>query len=385
MSDDTGTVQRILVVEDSDLDYEILIATLKRGGRVIFSKRVETQAEMRESLANESWDAVISDHNLPQFSSAGALATLKASGHDLPFIIVSGDIGEDVAVEAMRNGADDYLIKGRTKRLSAALAHAIHAARDRKERRVAELALAKSDAQLRQLAIHLENVKEMERSTLARELQENVATNLTAATLMLAHFRRGLLINLTDETDGGKVDSLTEIEKLVSNAALYCSKMTQKLRPDLLDCGLIAAIEWLVGDFSKRTSIASRFESNRDEVQLDEAGVIAAFRFVEEALDNIHQHANATKAECIIFTADDCVTIEVSDDGSGLSAADLERTGRFGLIEIRERLASLNGELDISSASPLAAANQRGATVMLSLPLKIRQATESGEFGTRHD
>ena len=100
----TTNIQRILVVEDSELDYEILIATLARTGRTISSKRVETANEMADALKDETWDAVISDHNLPQFSSQGALATLKASGLDLPFIIVSGDIGEDVAVEAMRNG-----------------------------------------------------------------------------------------------------------------------------------------------------------------------------------------------------------------------------------------------------------------------------------------
>ncbi len=381
MADDKSTVQRILVVEDSEMDYEILLATLSRGGRSVWGKRVETESEMKAALAAETWDAVISDHNLPQFSSEGALATLKASGQDLPFIIVSGDIGEDVAVEAMRNGADDYLIKGRTKRLSAALAHAVDAARTRNERRLAEVALVNSAAKLRQLALHLETVKERERALLARDLQDNVATNLTAATLLLAHLRRQLPA-ANDNAAGPDVATLQEIETMISNAIQHCNSLTQGLRPDLLDCGLIAAVEWQVGEFSKRTGIASHFESNRDEVALDDAGVLAAFRFVEEALDNIHKHARATSIECIVFTGADNVTIEVSDDGAGFSAADLERTGRFGLIEIRERLASLDGELDISSGE---VPHPRGATVMLTLPFKSAETPAGQNDGAAHD
>ena len=108
---------RILVVEDSEADYELLVATLGRQGLNVECRRVEEADTMAAALRDERWDAVISDHQMPRFSSGEALQTLRRSGKELPFLIVSGTIGEEVAVEAMRNGADDFLIKGRLARL----------------------------------------------------------------------------------------------------------------------------------------------------------------------------------------------------------------------------------------------------------------------------
>ena len=104
---------RLLVVEDSEDDYELLLARLKSAGLTIArSRRVETAAALRDALS-ESWDAVISDHRLPRFTSADALPIVKSMDPDLPFLIVSAAIGEETAVESMRAGADDYVMKDR--------------------------------------------------------------------------------------------------------------------------------------------------------------------------------------------------------------------------------------------------------------------------------
>src|SRR5882724_7951000 len=108
---------KLLLVEDSDDDAQLLVRELKRGGYLVDYQRVESAEDMRRSLQEHSWHLVISDFSMPHFDALGALETLKASGRDLPFIIVSGTIGEDVAVSAMKAGAHDYLLKGNLKKL----------------------------------------------------------------------------------------------------------------------------------------------------------------------------------------------------------------------------------------------------------------------------
>ena len=102
----------ILIVEDYEEDCLLLLRELRRAGYDPAHERVETPEAMRSALANREWDIVIPDYVLPTFSGLDALAVLKDSGLDLPFIIVSGNIGEDIAVEAMKAGAHDYIIKG---------------------------------------------------------------------------------------------------------------------------------------------------------------------------------------------------------------------------------------------------------------------------------
>src|SRR5688572_17167877 len=101
---------RVLVVEDSEFDAQMMISLLRKGGYDVTSERVETANAMKTALANRTWDLVLSDYNLPDFSAPAALQLIKESGLDLPFIIVSGGIGEDIAVAAMKSGAHDYLM-----------------------------------------------------------------------------------------------------------------------------------------------------------------------------------------------------------------------------------------------------------------------------------
>lgn len=146
---------KILVVEDAEADYELLRLALRRAGYTVESERVEDEAEMRAALAAHAWDVVISDHRLPTFSAHGALETLQSCGMDTPFIILSGAIGEDAAVEAMRAGADDYILKDRLARLVPAIERSMRAAAVRANQRAAEAALRESEARLRAIAANL--------------------------------------------------------------------------------------------------------------------------------------------------------------------------------------------------------------------------------------
>ena len=129
---------RVLFIEDSPSDAKLLEHALGRSGYNVVYKRVETADQMRDALQQQEWDVVISDYNLPQFGAPAALQLLKESGLDLPFIVVSGSIGEEVAVAAMRQGVNDYLTKGNLTRLLPAVERELREGQSRRERRHAE-------------------------------------------------------------------------------------------------------------------------------------------------------------------------------------------------------------------------------------------------------
>ena len=137
-----------MIVEDSEDDSLLLLHELRRGGYDPDSKRVDTPGTMRTALEQRHWDLVISDYVLPGFSGLDALNILKESGLDLPLIIVSGKIGEDIAVGAMKAGAHDYIIKGNLARLVPAVERELRDAEVRREHRKAEVLLDRSRQKL---------------------------------------------------------------------------------------------------------------------------------------------------------------------------------------------------------------------------------------------
>jgi DNA-binding NtrC family response regulator len=125
----------MLLVEDLDSDARLLLRHLRRAGYEIVSERVETKAAMRSELAGKTWDLILCDYSLPGFGALAALKVLQASGQDLPFIIVSGAVGEETAVAAMKAGAHDFLLKDRLERLVPALERELTDAEGRGEHR----------------------------------------------------------------------------------------------------------------------------------------------------------------------------------------------------------------------------------------------------------
>jgi PAS domain S-box-containing protein len=142
---------RVLIIEDSEDDVLLLIRNLRRGGFDPVYEVVENAQDMRAALEKQTWDVVISDYVLPQFSGSAALKLLQEIGLDLPFIIVSGTIGEETAVAAMKAGAHDYLMKGNLTRLGPVVARELQEAGERRERKRAETALGESEERFRQV------------------------------------------------------------------------------------------------------------------------------------------------------------------------------------------------------------------------------------------
>jgi PAS domain S-box-containing protein len=143
---------RVLIVEDSPADAKLVVQELRRTGRPVEFERVETVEAMRAALERQEWDVVTLDWSMPKFAGPAALAILKETGLDLPFVIVSGTIAEGAAVEAMRAGAHDYVLKGNLLRLTPAVEREVREAGERRAHRQADEALRKSEARFRRLA-----------------------------------------------------------------------------------------------------------------------------------------------------------------------------------------------------------------------------------------
>lgn len=161
-----GQPLRALIVEDSEDDALLLVRELRRGGYEPVYKRVETPEEMSAALADEVWDIVFADYVMPRFSGLDALKLMQSKGLDLPFIVVSGKIIEETAVESMRAGAHDYVMKGKLARLGPAVERELRDAEMRHRRRQAELALRESEQKYRALiecandAVYIQEIKE---------------------------------------------------------------------------------------------------------------------------------------------------------------------------------------------------------------------------------
>ncbi|MED5619741.1 hybrid sensor histidine kinase/response regulator [Ideonella sp. BN130291] len=364
---------RVLHIEDSELDHELTLAHLQRGGHVVHTRRVESEAEFRAALQHD-WDIVLSDFNLPGFSGLIALEILKESGKLVPFIIVSGEIGEDTAVEAMRNGASDYLLKNNLARLVPAVEHAIEANETRRARVAADREVAASRQRLSELAQHLQTNIEMERAAIAREIHDDVGGSLTALKFDLAWIAR-------HSPTPDVLQRVNSALETVTHAIEASQRIMHNLRPAILEQGLVAALQWMTARFEKRTGIQCHFRTSHETMQLPAGVPLVAYRTAQEALTNVSKHSGAARVSIDLSLARGVLSLEVSDNGRGLSAADLAKARSFGIRGLHERAGTVGGWVDLSSRPG------GGTTLILSVPLHPDAMSSSGfdDTGTDHD
>lgn len=359
----TDSPLRLLHLEDSELDHELTLVHLQRGGLNVSATRVDTEADFLRAL-DEPWDAIVSDYNLPGFSGLVALELLKAHGTDVPFILVSGEIGEETAVEAMRNGASDYLLKNNLARLVPALLHAVEACRTRRARQHADQKLGESQRQLRELAQHLQTSIEMERAAIAREIHDDVGGSLTALKFDLAWIAR--------HSDSPEVQARVQgALETVTGAIESSQRIMLNLRPAILEQGLLAAVQWMAAQFERRTGVVCHLRAPAQLPELAPGVPLVAYRTAQEALTNVSKHAQATQVSIDLSMAGGVLSLEVSDNGRGLSADDLAKARSFGIRGLHERARTVGGWVDLSSSGV-------GTTLILSVPLEPQGGDDLG-------
>src|SRR6266540_6227616 len=188
---------RILLLEDNATDADLIDRTLRRGGLAFGMKCVENKHDYVQQLRESPPDLILSDFSLPDFDGYTALAIAQQQCPGTPFIFVTGTMGEEVAIETLKNGATDYVLKHRLSRLVLSVNRALREAQERAERRRAQEQLRESHEQLRALSVYLQHVREEERTRIAREVHDELGQALTSCKLDLSLLANKLPPNLT--------------------------------------------------------------------------------------------------------------------------------------------------------------------------------------------
>lgn len=363
---------RILHIEDSEVDHKLVKFALRRNGLSFDLVRVERLEDFERELREHHYDAVLADYHLPGFTAMDAWEVFCKSERQPPFIILSGAIGETAAVDAIRRGMADYVLKDSMHRLEHVVLRAIEMHEIRQARTRADADLAESERRLADLTEHLQSSIEAERAAIAREVHDDIGGALAAVKLDLAWI---LHRQTLDERGHSHLNSALE---MVQHALGASQRIMKNLRPAILDQGLVPAIEWLLASFERRTGVQTRFTGGVGDAQIPPEVQQVAYRTAQEALTNISKHAQANQVKVDLATGGGVLTLEVADDGKGLGEGALKKADSFGLRGLRERARTVNGWLDVTSGPG-------GTSVILSVPLSKAPTTtqeDSGDTGS---
>ncbi len=237
------------------------------------------------------------------------------------------------------------------------------------ERKKTERELIKSGVQLRDLFLHLQSVREEERTKIAREIHDELGQGLTALKIDLALvgklYKDHKLIN-------EKTGSMTkQVDETIRTVKRICTE----LRPSILDhLGIGAAIEWQVAEFEKRTGIKGSVFMKPEGITLDQDISTALFRILQELLTNVVRHSQATKVRCAVKKKQEVITLNFSDNGKGITQKQISKPRTFGLMGIRERVHCLAGKFEIKGIP------DKGTSIIVSLPLNKNNTLKDKKF-----
>ena len=362
---------RILMLEDSAVDAGVVSHALSRGGLDFSLERVDTKASFLRELGQRPPDLILSDFSLPGFDGYAALAVANQKCPGVPFIFVTGTLGEEVAIETLKKGATDYILKHRLGRLVPSVQRALREAETQSERRRAEEQLRQSHTQLRALSIYLQHLREEEQIRIAREVHDELGQALTALKLQLTWLSNRLPKGRSLLQEKARSMSLSIDETIQA-----VRRISSELRPGLLDtAGLIATLEWQAHEFQKQTGIQCRVKSVAKETLWDQDLNTAFFRIFQETLTNIIRHAHATRVEVRFLETESHLVLEVKDNGRGISEEEINNTKSIGLLGMRERAALLNGEVRLRGQPG------KGTTVSVRIPRPPQKVIE----GNHHE
>lgn len=363
MSDESPSAAlRILHLEDSATDHALVRYALQRGGVAFEIARVETTTALQAALAGGGFDVVLADYRLPGFTAVDAWETVCALQQDVPpFVLLSGAIGEPAAVDAIRRGISDYLLKDDMAKLPHVIARSIEVRQARRERERANRELAASERRLAELTEHLQSSIEQERAAIAREIHDDIGGALTAVKFDLAWIGR----HTQDEEMERHAQSAGEMLRHAIGAS---QRIMMNLRPPILDQGLTAALQWLVENFERRTGIPVRMHAPLRRPALTPETELVAYRTAQEALTNITKYAQCSEVVIDLSDTGGLLTLEVADNGRGLPPAALDTPKAFGLRGLHERAKTVGGWLDVSAPAG------GGTALVLSVPLAMPEA-----------
>lgn len=335
-----STALRIVLLEDSEPDVDLIQQTLSDSGLQASVVTVQSREEFESELTRGSPSIILSDYWLPTFDGSIALEIAKQLAPHVPFIFVTGVLGEEVVIEMLKKGATDYVLKTRLTRLVPAINRALRETTQMRDHDMAQERLRRSHDQLRALTGHLQFVREEERTRIAREVHDELGQALT-----------GLKLDLTWLSGRITADRALQrrakaMSTLIDETIHSVRRIATELRPGVLDSlGLAAAIEWQSMDFEERTGTRCEVKIEVKEAIWDREFSTTCFRIFQETLTNIIRHAKATHVEVRLSQADHELVLTVRDNGRGISKEEIAHTRSIGLIGMRERAAEVGGKV----------------------------------------
>jgi signal transduction histidine kinase len=362
-----GASLRIILVEDSEPDAELILQTLLDSGMNFSVVTVESREKFEFELSHQLPNIILSDFFLPSFDGSAALEIAKQLAPGVPFIFVTGVLGEEIVIEMLRKGATDYILKTRLARLVPAMNRALRETEQRRENQKAQERLRRSHDQLRALTGNLRFVREEERTRIAREVHDELGQALTGLKLDLAW--------LSSKTVGERAvqRKIKAMSANVDETIVAVRRIATELRPGVLDnLGLAAAIEWQATEFQEKTGIKCEVRIEVKDTIWDREFNTMCFRIFQETLTNIVRHAKATRVEVRLTQVDHELVLTVRDNGCGISEEEVVHARSIGLIGMRERVAQVGGQVFFFGLPA------RGTTVTMRVPMPAVAAEKQG-------
>lgn len=364
-----GEELRVLQIEDSLSDAALTERALTKAGYQVLSERVENALEMQAALAKHPWDVIIADYRLPDLDAPAALSLLQESGLDIPFIVVAGAIGEELAVAMMKAGAHDYLLKDDMARLAPAVEREIRDARTRRERSQAEQALNESRERFLEQAIALERqtVLLQQRETMLREIHHRVKNNMQVMSSLLSLQSRS-----ASSVEARRM--LEENQNRIQSMALLHEILYQSQDLALVDFSkyLLRMVDHLFRSYGVN-SRQIRLQSDLDPIKIDLDDALPTGLLISEVVSNSLKHGFPDGRQGVIRIqlrrqTGGIVSLVLSDSGVGLPAdVDWTTSRSLGLRLVRVLADQLRASLDIRSES--------GTKVRLVFTLRRRDNT----------
>ncbi|MEO8768439.1 MAG: PAS domain S-box protein [Ferruginibacter sp.] len=232
-------------------------------------------------------------------------------------------------------------------------------ANDITEKILAEEKLKKSHEDLRQLATHLQDIREDERTRIAREIHDELGQQLTGLKMDISWLSKKIS-NGSPEIN----QKMTEALKLIDETVKTVRRIATQLRPSILDdLGLISAMEWQSEEFEKRFKIKTSFVANTTTVEVESEIATGLFRIFQESLTNVLRHSKATEVKASLNSQDGLLILHIADNGIGFNAVENENKKTLGLLGMKERTLIMGGTYEISSKPG------NGTTVVISVPV----------------
>jgi len=353
---------RILHLEDDPNDARLVQSTLKGGGVTCATTCVQSRDDFVAALGRGGIDLILSDFSLPSFDGFASLKIARARCPDIPFILVSGTLGEELAIDSLKRGATDYVLKERLSRLVPSVHRAMQEVKERVERKLAEKKREEYSRKLQVLSRRLVEAQETERRHLARELHDEIGQALTVAQLNL----QALLESPGTET---LLPRLKESLEVVERVLEQVHDISLNLRPSILDdLGLEPALRWFTNRQAALVGLETKFHADALEQRLDPVIETECFRVAQGALTNVLRHAQAQTVSVELRKENGQLHLRVRDDGIGFDVAALREKAvlgaSLGLLSMEERAALAGGGLEFTSVPKL------GTEVHAWFPLK---------------